>query len=80
MEERALAEKKELQTNSEGENIINRSTESIKQCKYEKCQAQVHELLQEWTLLCTQVTSVYEDKQERALVGRQPERPVPWVF
>lgn len=28
--ERALAEKKELQTNSEGENIINRSTESIK--------------------------------------------------
>lgn len=44
---RALVEKKELQTNSEGENIINRSTETIKQCKYEKCQAQVHELLQE---------------------------------
>lgn len=44
---RALVEKKELQTNSEGENIINRSTETIKQCKYEKCQAQVHEPLQE---------------------------------
>lgn len=44
---RALVEKKELQTNSEGKNIINRSTETIKQCKYEKCQAQVNEPVQE---------------------------------
>lgn len=38
MEEReiAKAEKKEVQTNSEGGNIINTSTETINQCKYEK--------------------------------------------
>lgn len=55
-----------------GGNIINRSTETIRQCKYEKCQAKVHEPLQEWTLspsFCTRVTSVYEDKRERALDG-----------
>lgn len=44
---RALVEKKEPQTNSVGENIINTSTETIKQCKYEKCQAGVHEPSQE---------------------------------
>ena len=66
--ERGSISWEERTTNKQwGGNIINRSSETIKQSKYEKCQAQVHEPMQEWI-----VTSVYEDKQvwarDRALV------------
>lgn len=61
-EGRRALEKKEPQTNSEGGNIINTSTETIKQCKYEKCQDRVHEPAQEWNL----PTSDDEDKRQRA--------------
>lgn len=61
-EGRRALEKKEPQTNSEGRNIINTSTETIKQSKYEICQDKVHEPAQEWNL----PTSDDEDKRERA--------------
>lgn len=61
-EGRRALEKKEPQTNSEGGNIINTSTETIKQCKYEKCQDRVHEPAQEWNL----PTSDDEDKRQQA--------------
>lgn len=61
-EGRRALEKKEPQTNSEGRNIINTSTETIKQCKYEICQNEVHEPAQEWNL----PTSDDEDKRDRA--------------